>query len=87
MKIGMPVLAALIGLSMLLLPAPSIAAGEYHLSNGMRGVIEGKKLILIGRDAKRWYAPNGRYYTRDGNFVIVVKGEEIVIRDLTKEPR
>ncbi len=87
MKIRITILAALIGLSTLVLPPPSLAAGEYQLSNGMRGVIDGKRLILIGRDSKRWYAPDGRYYTRDGVYVIVVKNGEIVIRDLTKEPR
>ncbi len=87
MKVRITILAALIGLFPLVLPTPSLAAGEYHLSNGYRGVIEGKRLILIGRDSKRWYAPEGRYYTRDGVYCIVVKDGEIVIRDLTKEPR
>lgn len=85
MKIRIPILAALIALSPMVLPPASFAVGEYHLANGMRAVIEGKKLILIGKDSKRWYAPDGRYYTRDARYVIVVKDGEIVIRDLSKQ--
>jgi hypothetical protein len=65
----------------------SFAGDEYILRDGTRAVIEGKKLILIGRDSRRSVALPGRYDTRDGRYSIVVKGEEIVIRDHTKELR
>jgi hypothetical protein len=72
----------------LFLPAlVSFAGDEYILRDGTRAVIEGKKLILIGQYARRTVAPPGRYDTRGGRYSIVVKGEEIVIRDHAKELR
>jgi hypothetical protein len=87
MKIWRRFLTAIIGLSCLIYLPASSAGGEYRLTIGVNALIEGKRLILIDRDSKRWIAADGRYYTRDGNFAIVVKGDEIVVRDLTKEPR
>jgi hypothetical protein len=74
-------------LSWLFLVPASFAGNEYTLVGGTRAVIEGKKLILIGKDSRRTVAPSGRYDTRDGKYSIVVKGEEIVIRDHTRELR
>jgi len=50
-------------------------------------VIEGKQLVLIDGGSRRTVAPPGRYDTRDGKYSIIVKGNEIVIRDHTKEVR
>jgi hypothetical protein len=77
----------MIGLSLFLLVPASFAGNEYTLVGGSRAVIEGKKLILIGKYSRRTVAPSGRYDTRDGKYSIIVKGEEIVIRDHTKELR
>jgi len=62
----------------------SIAGSELLLVGGGRAVIEGKQLVLIDRDSKRWIAPAGRYDTRDGKYSIIVKGNEIVVQDHTK---
>jgi hypothetical protein len=63
------------------------AMNDFVLVGGTRAVIEGKTLILIGRDSRRSIAPPGRYDTRDGRYSIIVKSNEIVIRDHTKAPR
>jgi hypothetical protein len=86
MKVARP-FAWISCLSWLLLVPGSFAENDYYLVNGTRAVIEGKKLVLIGRDSRRSIAPPGRYDTRDGRYSIVVKGDEIVIRDHTKELR
>ncbi|TFH33421.1 MAG: hypothetical protein E4G97_00580 [Deltaproteobacteria bacterium] len=65
----------------------SFAGNEFVLVGGTHAVIEGKKFILIDRNSKHSVAPNGKYDTRDGRYTIVVKGDEIVIRDHTKELR
>ena len=71
-----------------LFPAPaSFAGNEFVLVGGTRAVIEGKQLILIDKDSRRSVAPSGKYDTRDGRYSIVVKGNEIVVRDHTKELR
>jgi len=67
---------------------PAFSAGnEFVLVGGTRAVIEGKQLILIGKDSGRSVAPPGIYDTRDGRYSIVVKGKEIVIREHAKELR
>ena len=50
-------------------------------------MIEGKQLILIDANSRRSVAPSGKYDTRDGRYSIIVKGNEIVIRDHAKELR
>lgn len=80
-------LAGVLFLSSLFLAPGAIAANEFALVGGTRAVIEGKQLILIDRNSRRTVAPLGRYDTRDGKYAIIVKGNEIVIRDLTKERR
>jgi len=65
----------------------SYAETGYLLVNGNRAVIEGKQLVLIDGGSRRTVAPPGRYDTRDGKYSIIVKGNEIVIRDHTKEVR
>jgi hypothetical protein len=74
-------------LSCLVLVPASFAGNEFALVGGTRAVIEGKQLILIGKDSRRSVAPPGRYDTRDGRYSIVVMKNEIVIRDHTKELR
>jgi hypothetical protein len=87
MKHRKPFLGWIVCLSWLLLVPASFAGDEYTLVGGTPAVIEGKRLILIGKDSRRSVAPPGRYDTRDGKYSIIVKGEEIVIRDHTKELR
>ncbi|HEY7585619.1 MAG TPA: hypothetical protein VH866_03820 [Candidatus Deferrimicrobiaceae bacterium] len=70
----------------ILAPA-SFADADYQLVGGSRAHIEGKKLVLVGRDSRRSIAPDGRYFTRDGMYSIVVKGDVILVRDHTKEAR
>jgi hypothetical protein len=72
----------------LFIAAPaSFADGDYQLVGGYRAYIEGKKLVLVGRDSRRSIAPDGRYFTRDGMYSIAVKGDAILVRDHTKEAR
>jgi hypothetical protein len=54
---------------------------------GGRAFIDGKKLILVGKDSRRSTAPDGRYFTRDGRYSIIVKGDVIEIRDHNRELR
>lgn len=79
--------AGILCLSCLYLVPASFAGDEFALVGGTRAVIEGKQLILIGKDSRRSVAPPGRYDTRDGRYSIVVMKNEIVIRDHTKELR
>lgn len=79
--------AGILCLSCLFLVPASFAGNEFVLVGGTSAVIEGKQLILIGKDLKRSVAPLGRYDTRDGRYSIVVMKNEIVIRDHTKELR
>ena len=66
------------------LVSTSFAENGFFLVGGTRAVIEGKQLILIDKSSRRSVAPAGRYDTRDGKYSIIVKGNEIVIRDHTK---
>jgi hypothetical protein len=59
----------------------SFAGGEIVLVGGTRAVIEGKQLVLIGKDSRRSVAPPGRYDTLDGRYSIIVKGKDIAIVD------
>lgn len=86
MKITKTFFAGILYLSCLFL-VPAFAGNEFALVGGTRAVIEGKQLILIGKDSRRSIAPPGRYDTKDGRYSIVVKGNEIVIRDHAKELR
>lgn len=79
--------AGILFLSCLFFVPASFAGNEFALVGGTRAVIEGKQLILIDKDSRRSVAPPGRYDTRDGRYSIVVKKNEIVIRDHTKELR
>jgi hypothetical protein len=87
MRFGKTHFAGILCLSTLLLVPPSFAGTELVLVGGSRAVIEGKKLFLIDKDSRRSVAPSGKYDTRDGRYSIVVRGNEIVIRDHTKELR
>ena len=87
MRIVKTFFAGILYLSSLFLVPASFAGNEFALVGGTRGVIEGKQLILIGKDSVRSVAPPGIYDTRDGRYSIVVKNNEIVIRDHTKEFR
>ncbi|RJP24542.1 MAG: hypothetical protein C4529_02540 [Deltaproteobacteria bacterium] len=62
----------------------SRAETEFLLVNGERAVIEGRKLILIGRDSRRWTAPDGKYHSKGERYTITVKGNEIWIKDRMK---
>ncbi len=79
--------AGILCLSCIYLVPASFAGNEVELVGGIRAAIEGKQLILIGKDSRRSVAPPGIYDTRDGRYSIVVKKNEIVIRDHTKELR
>jgi len=79
--------AGILCLSCLYLVPASFAGNEFALVGGTHAVIEGKQLILIDRNSRRSVAPAGIYDTRDGKYSIVVKKNEIVIRDHTKELR
>jgi len=87
MRIMRTFLAGILFLSCLFFVPASFAGDEFVLVGGTRAVIEGKQLILIDKNSKRSVAPSGKYDTRDGRYSIVVKGNEIVIRDHTKELR
>ena len=87
MRITIMVFTGILCLSCLLYVPASFAGNEFVLVGGTSAVIEGKQLILIGKDSKRSIAPPGRYDTRDGRYSIVVMKNEIVIRDHTKELR
>jgi hypothetical protein len=80
-------IAGLLCLSCLFLVTASFAGDEFLLVGGTRAVIEGKQLILIDANSRRSVAPSGRYDTRGGRYSIIVKGNEIVIRDHAKELR
>lgn len=87
MRIIKTFFAGILCLSCLSFATASFAANEFVLVGGTRAVIEGKQLILIDMNSRRSIAPSGKYDTRDGRYSIVVKGNEIVIRDHTKELR
>jgi hypothetical protein len=87
MRITKTFFMTILYLSCLLYVPASFAGNEFVLVGGTSAVIEGKQLILIGKDSKRSVAPPGRYDTRDGRYSIVVMKNEIVIRDHTKELR
>jgi hypothetical protein len=87
MRIMKTFFAGIVFLSCTYLAQASVAANEFVLVGGARAVIEGKQLILIETNSRRSVAPSGKYDTRDGRYSIVVKGNEIVIRDHTKELR
>jgi len=87
MRIKKRFFAGILFLSCIFLVPASFAENEYALVGGTRAVIEGKQLILIGKDSRMSVAPPGRYDTRDGRYSIVVMKNEIVIRDHTKELR
>ena len=80
-------IAGMVCLSSVYLVPASFAGNEFVLVGGTRAVIEGKQLILTGQDSRRSIAPPGKYDTRDGRYSIIVKNNEIVIRDHTKELR
>lgn len=79
--------AGILCLSCIYLVPASFAGSELVLVGGTRAVIEKKQLILIDSNSRRSVAPSGKYDTRDGRYSIVVKGDEIIIRDHTKELR
>jgi hypothetical protein len=87
MRITKRLFAGILCLSCIYLVPASFAGNELVLVGGTRAVIEGNRLILFDKDSRRSVAPSGKYDTRDGRYSIVVKGQEIVIRDHTKELR
>ena len=87
MRLTKTYIAGILYLSSLFLVPATFAGNEFVLVGGTRAVIEGKQLILIDKDSRRSVAPSGKYDTRDGRYSIVVKGDDIVIRDHTKELR
>lgn len=87
MRIRIKFIAGILCLSCLFVVPASFAGNEFVLVGGTRAVIEGKQLILIDTNSRRSVAPSGKYDTREGRYSIVVKGNEIVIRDHTKELR
>ena len=87
MRITKTFFAGILYFSCLFLVPASFAGNEFVLVGGGRAVIEGKQLILIDMNSRRSVAPPGKYDTRDGRYSIVVKGNEMVIRDHTKELR
>ena len=87
MRITKTFFAGILFFSCLFLVPVSFAGNEFVLVGGARAVIEGKQLILIDMNSRRSVAPSGRYDTRGGRYSIIVKGNEIVIRDHAKELR
>jgi hypothetical protein len=87
MRITKTFFAGILYLSCLFIVPASFAGNEFVLVGGTRAVIEGKQLILIDNNSRRSVAPSDKYDTRDGRYSIIVKGQEIVIRDNTKELR
>lgn len=87
MRITKAFFAVVLCLSCAYLVPASFAGNEFALAGGTRAVIEGKQLILTDKNSRRSVAPSGKYDTMDGRYSIVVKGNEIVIRDHTKEQR
>ncbi len=87
MRIMKMFFVGIICLSCIFFVPASFAGSEFALVGGIRAVIEGKQLILIGKDSRRSIASPGKYDTRDGRYSIVVKNNEIVFRDHTKELR
>ena len=87
MKIRKYLYAALVCAFCFSLAGFSYADTEYLLVNGDRAVIEGKKLILIDRNSKRWIAPDGKYITKGERYTITVKGNEVRIKDYMKDLR
>jgi hypothetical protein len=87
MRITKALFAVILILSCVCIVPLSFAGNEFVLVGGTRAVIEGKQLFLIDRNSRRSVAPTGEYDTMDGRYGIVVKGNEIVIHDHTKEQR
>ena len=87
MKILKYVFTALVCVFCLFPAVTSYAETEYLLVNGERAVIDGKQLILIDRNSKRWIAPDGRYITKGERYTITVKGNEVTIKDHMKDLR
>jgi len=87
MRITKALFAGILFLSCVYIVPVSFAGNEFALVGGTRAVIEGKQLLLIDRNSRRSVAPPGKYDTTDGRYGIVVKGNEIVIHDHTKEQR
>lgn len=87
MRMAMKFFTGILCLSYLFLVPASFSGNEFPLEGGTRAVIEGKQLVLIDRNSRRSVAPAGRYDTRDGKYSIIVKENEILIQDHTKELR
>lgn len=87
MRIGTTIFSGILCLSWVLLVPGSFAGDVFTLVGGKQAVIEGNQLILIEKNSRRSVAPSGRYDTRDGRYSIIVKEDQIVIRDHTKELR
>ena len=87
MKITKSIFASMIFVSCLFIVPVTFAGDEYILFDGTRALVEGKTMILFGANGKKSIAPPGRYDTRDGRYSIIVKQNEIIVRDHTKELR
>ena len=87
MKFAKSVLAFLVCLACLGSGPAFAVQTEYILMDGTRARVEGKKLIVIGKNARARIAPVGLYVTRDGRYTIVVRGTKVIVRDHTKELR
>lgn len=87
MKLAKSVLASLVCLACLASVPAFALETDYHLTDGTVARIEGQKLILIGKDARRRVAPVGLYVTRGGRYTIVVRGNKVIVQDRTKELR
>jgi len=77
-------LASIMVLAGLSLAAPSRAEDAYYLEDGNRAIIVEKQLIVYPAGSKRFFAPPGKYQTRDGSHTIVVT--EKTVKVIRNEP-
>jgi len=78
-------LASTLVLAGLFLASPLRAEDVYYLKDGSRAVIAERLLIVYPPNSKRFFAPPGKYQTRDGRHTIVVTGRTVTVN--RSEPR
>jgi hypothetical protein len=79
MKRAKRLIAGILFLSSLVAAPVLFAEKEIVLVGGTRAVIEGRQLILIGKDSKRTVAPSGYYNIRASSKAIFVGKDGVQI--------
>ena len=87
MEIKKSVITWMIGFSLVLAGPISLAGEGPILIDGSRAVVVKNQLILTGQDGKRTVARPGIYDTRDGRYRFIVRGNDVLVQDHTKELR